>query len=183
MRRTLGDGMRLNQHVLSIKPSSIGVRQLGQFMVSVGLCRARRSPASRSSLLWGDHGVRGADPREIVPSMLPARLAVGLGLGSGPCERLPAPCAPSCALANPGGRFPRATAEEAAMTSADGESIPRVFSLSNRARATVLHSGDCARAPLSHGNCFRCRLAIAPCCFFIHLSRVACHPRPPAPAP
>ena len=33
--------------------------------------------------------------REIVPSLMPARLADGLGLRSGPCERLPAPFAPS----------------------------------------------------------------------------------------
>src|SRR4051812_44585876 len=76
---------------LSIRPSSIGVRQLGHFMVSLALCGPRRSPISRSSLLWGDHVTRTRAPQRIVPPNLPARLAVGLVLGSGPCERLPAP--------------------------------------------------------------------------------------------
>ena len=97
----------------------------------------------------------------------PARLAVGLGLGSGPCERLPAPCAPSWFLAIPGGRFPRATAEEAAMTSADTGIITRVFSLSNRAGACRDGSIDCAFLKSPDRNSFLALLANTRRCFFI----------------
>lgn len=61
------DGCRQNQCDLSIKPSSIGVRQLGQFMFSVGWAARAGLPSRAACCCWGDHEIRTCGPQRDRP--------------------------------------------------------------------------------------------------------------------